>query len=107
MEEALERYRQQHIDARAFLESECVSSRERLAIPEEHVTPGLTRDRIRHAARTPGGEKGDYWDDQRPPAQSEFTRSKDSSRIVTVRLAEDAARDAVKDVRTTAYDVTQ
>ena len=88
MEEALERYRQQHIDARAFLESEYRES-------EEHVTPRLTRDRIRHAARTPGGEKGDYWDYQGPPAQSEFTRGKDFSRIITVHLAEDAARVAV------------
>jgi hypothetical protein len=56
---------------------------------------GLTRDRIRHVSRAPGGGKGDDRDCKKSPAQPESTRSKDFIRFIFVPLAQDAARVAV------------
>ena len=58
---------------------------------DEHVTAQLTRDRIRHVTRAPGGGKGYHRDGQKHPRQPESTRSEVSSCAVSVRLAEDAA----------------
>jgi len=51
----------------------------------------LTRDRIRNAARTPGGGKGDDWDYKKQPGRSGSTRGEDSSFTISVGLVEDIA----------------
>ena len=51
---------------------------------DEYVTMSLTRDHItRHAARKPGGKKGNCRGYQKQPEQTGSTKSEDSSHILS------------------------